>query len=74
MADRVSNAAIAAIVEGHGETEAVPVLVRRIAQRLDPTLAIAVKPVLRVPHSRLARPGEIERTIELAARRNGGKG
>ncbi|MCP5519443.1 MAG: DUF4276 family protein [Verrucomicrobiales bacterium] len=65
---------IACIVEGHGECEAVPVLVRRIAQTLDPALSISVHPVLRVPGSRLAKEGEIERTIELAARKNGGQG
>ena len=27
---------IAAIVEGHGECEAVPILIRRIAQTIDP--------------------------------------
>lgn len=65
---------IASIVEGHGECEAVPVLIRRIAQTLDPALAISVHPVLRVPGSRLAKQGEIERTIELAARKNAGQG
>lgn len=60
---------IASIVEGHGECEAVPLLIRRIAQTLDPALAVSVHPVLRVPGSRLAKQGEIERTIELAARK-----
>jgi hypothetical protein len=65
---------IASIVEGHGECEAVPILVRRIAQSLDPALLPVVSPVLRVPASRLVRSGEIERAIELAARKNSGKG
>jgi len=65
---------IASIVEGHGECEAVPLLIRRIAQTLDPALAVLVHPVLRVPGSRLTRQGEIERTIELAARKNAGQG
>ena len=65
---------IASIVEGHGECEAVPILVRRIAQELDPELAPEVHPVLRVPASRLVKQGEIERAIELAARKNSGQG
>ena len=65
---------IASIVEGHGECEAVPILVRRIAQELDPGLVPEVHPVLRVPASRLVKQGEIERTIELAARKNSGQG
>ena len=65
---------MASIVEGHGECEAVPILIRRIAQIFDPALAVSVHPVLRVPGSRLTKPGEIERSIELAARKNAGQG
>lgn len=65
---------IASIVEGHGECEAVPILVRRIAQALDPSLVPVVHPVIRVPASRLVKQGEIERAIELAARKNAGQG
>jgi hypothetical protein len=65
---------IAAIVEGHGECEAVPILVRRIARTLDPALAPVVHPVIRVPGSKLVKQGEIERAIELAARKNSGQG
>jgi hypothetical protein len=65
---------LASIVEGHGECEAVPILVRRVAQTLDVALAVSVHPVLRVPGARLAKQGEIERTVELAARKNAGQG
>ena len=65
---------ISAIVEGQGECEAVPILVRRIARSLDPGLVPLVGPVFRIPASRLIRPGEMERAIELAARKNGGQG
>ena len=65
---------IASIVEGHGECEAVPILIRRIARTLDPALVPAVDPILRVPASRLVRPGEIERAIEFAARKYRGQG
>jgi hypothetical protein len=65
---------LAAIVEGHGECEAVPILVRRIARNLDPALSPIVHPVVRVPASKLVKQGEIERAIELVIRKNAGQG
>lgn len=65
---------MASIVEGHGECAAVPVLVRRIAGTLDPTCVPVVDPVIRVPGARLVKQGELERTVELAARKLGGRG
>lgn len=65
---------IAAIVEGDGECQAVPVLVRRIASTIDPGFAPKVLSPLRVPASRLLKTGEIERSVTLAARKLGGKG
>jgi hypothetical protein len=59
----------AAIVEGHDEVEAVPILIGRIAAEFDPSLYVNIKPVIRVPVSKLLHGNEIERTIELAARR-----
>ncbi|MEI7672545.1 MAG: hypothetical protein WCK00_10580 [Deltaproteobacteria bacterium] len=44
---------LAAIVEGHGEVEAVPVLIRRIAAELDPSLFLQVEPILRTASSQL---------------------
>ncbi len=65
---------IAAIVEGHGECEAVPILVRRIALEIDPGFVPRVLPPLRVPASRLVKAGELERSVELAARKLQGQG
>lgn len=65
---------LAVIVGGAGECEAVPILVRRIARTIDPGLTPDVKPVLRVSESRLVKQGELERTVELAARKLGGQG
>jgi hypothetical protein len=65
---------IAAIVEGHGECEAVPILIRRIAQTIDPGFVPKVLSPLRVPASRLLKEGETERSVELAARKLEGKG
>lgn len=65
---------VAAIVGGHGEVEAVPILFRRIAADIDQSLNVQVKPVLRVPETCLARPDGLEKPIELAARKIGGQG
>jgi hypothetical protein len=65
---------LAAIVEGDGEVEAVPILIRRVAAEIDPSLAVRVDPVLRVPASRLMKPQELERYVEFAARKLSGQG
>jgi hypothetical protein len=65
---------LAAIVEGHGECEAVPILIRRIASEIDPCFVPRVLPPLRVPASRLVKVGELERSVELAARKIQGRG
>jgi len=70
----MTNVRIAAIVEGHGECEAVPVLVRRIALDIDPGFVPKVLHPLRVPASRLLKAGEMERSIDLAARKLQGAG
>ena len=70
----MTDVRVAAIVEGHGECEAVPVLIRRIAAMIDPGFVPTVLPPMRVPASRLLREGEIERSVEFAARRLRGQG
>lgn len=65
---------IAAIVEGHGEVEAVPILIRRIAREIDPGFVPHVLRPIRVPASRLIKNGELERAIELAYRKLEGQG
>jgi hypothetical protein len=65
---------IAAIVEGHGECEAVPILIRRIAQDIAPDFVPKVLSPFRVPASRLSKEGELERTIILAANKLQGRG
>jgi hypothetical protein len=65
---------LACVVEGHGEVKAVPVLIRRVAQALDPTLTIQILPPIRTPKSTLVRPDELERASDLAARKLGGHG
>jgi hypothetical protein len=65
---------IACIVEGDGDVEAVPILIRRVAARVDPALSILVRRPWRIPRSRLVRAGELERAIEGAARQVGRQG
>jgi hypothetical protein len=65
---------IAPIVEGHGEVQAAPILIRRIAAEMDLNLRVAIESPIRVPANRLRKAGELERTVELAARKLGGAG
>jgi hypothetical protein len=62
---------IVAIVEGHGETEAAPLLVRRIAQAISPETVVDVPKPIRIKRNRLLKEGELERAVELAARTSG---
>jgi hypothetical protein len=60
---------LSCIVEGHGETQAVPVLIRRIAEELDPALIVNIPPPIRVSKMALLnKAGELEQRIALAAR------
>ena len=65
---------IVALVEGHGEVAAVPLLLRRIADVVSPGLNIDMPRPIRVPRQRLLSRGELERAIELAARQAGADG
>lgn len=59
---------ISTIVEGHGEVEAVPVLIRRIASRIDPAIILHLPRPMRLSRLRLVRTGELERAIDFAGR------
>ena len=65
---------IAAIVEGHGEVEAVPILLRRIARSVSPNIVVDIPRPIRVGRYKIVRVGEVERAVELAARRAGMNG
>ncbi len=65
---------IGCIVEGDGEVEAVPVLIRRIAWDLYPELPIIVERPIRAPRNLVVKADELERRVELAARRVDGQG
>jgi hypothetical protein len=57
---------IGCIVEGHGECESLPILIRRIATLFDPALEVRIPHPVRIPKSKLLRPGELERAVDLA--------
>ena len=65
---------IGCIVEGHGEVEAVPILIRRVASNLYPALPIGRLHPIRVSRSKVIQEGELERAVEFAARKIGGRG
>jgi hypothetical protein len=58
---------IACIVEGHGETSAVPVLLRRMAVAIASHIELQIPHPIRLPKSKLLRPGELEKAVQLAA-------
>lgn len=65
---------LSVIVEGPGDVEAVPVLVRRLAERIDPDLSFDIAKPIRAGKTRLRRSGELERFVDLAARKLQGTG
>jgi len=61
---------IAPIVEGHGEVQAVPILLRRFATELAPACQLSLNPALRVKAGSFANDTDyFRRYIELAARK-----
>lgn len=65
---------IASIVEGHGEVEALPILLRRIAGALDPQIVLSLPQPIRISKSKLVRPNQLEKAVEIAAVNTGGQG
>lgn len=65
---------VVAIVEGDGEVEAVPVLIRRIASEIAHFDVTTVLRPIRVPRQRIVKPGELERYSRLAAHLGGDDG
>lgn len=59
------------IVEGRGEVEAVPALVRRVVEAIDPLRLVDVKRPLRVHRDKVVKENELERYIDLAVLKGG---
>ena len=62
---------IASIVEGKGEVEAVPILLRRVAAQLSPDGYVNALRPIRVKRNQILKEGKLERAVELAARQIG---
>ena len=65
---------IGCIVEGHGEVEAVPILIRRVAAHHYPELTTVIPPPIRIPRNKVFKAGELERAVGLAVRSIGRQG
>jgi hypothetical protein len=59
---------IACIVEGHGEVPAVPILIRRLVELVNPAMYANVQRPIRQPRGTLLREGGIEGAVDLAVR------
>ena len=59
---------IGCIVEGHGEVEAVPILIRRVAACHYPELTTVIPTPIRIPRNKVFKVGELERAVGLAVR------
>jgi hypothetical protein len=68
----MTSTPILPIVEGHGDASSFPIILRRLADTL--SCAVEIRRPLRVPRQLIVRPGELERRIELAARKLGARG
>jgi len=69
-----SPVTIGCIVEGQWDQQAVPVVVRRVAAVVAPGTPLQDGPVIRVGRNKLVKAGELERNVDLAARKMGGNG
>lgn len=61
------------VVEGHGDVAAVAVLLRRMVEKMDPTQPVEVLAPIRGQRSKLVRPEDVGRFLDLAARKLGSR-
>src|SRR5689334_17817946 len=62
----------ASVIEGFGEVDAVPLLIRRICNQLLESYTVKTVPPIRIPRSKIIRQGELERAVRLAKINNSG--
>jgi hypothetical protein len=65
---------IACVVEGYGEVQALPVLLRRIVPEIDPGVDLQVPSPWRANRSSLLRPDMLERVVATQGDRVAGAG
>jgi hypothetical protein len=58
------------VIEGKGEVAATPLLIRRICNEMFGVFALKTARPVRITKSRLVRPGELERAVQLAQSTN----
>jgi hypothetical protein len=68
----MSPVRIACLVEGDGEVEALPVLLRRVVQAIDPGVSLVVPRGFRHPSGSIQRVGGLERALSAVAVRFAG--
>ena len=66
-----STVTLGLIVEGQGDQEAVPILVRKILWELKPELTLHLPPPFRVKRHQIIKEEEFRRALELVSRRAG---
>jgi len=59
---------IACIVEGEGEKQALPLLIRRIVAEIDPSLFVRVSVAVAWPKSRIVKRDRLNQAVDIAAR------
>jgi hypothetical protein len=59
------------VVEGFGEVAAAPILIRRLANLLNPSIALQVLQPYRLSRYKLIKVGEIEKAVDFMARKVG---
>jgi hypothetical protein len=64
----MATLSLACIVEGHGEVDALPILLRRFVPVVSPDVYPAVQPPFRRARSSLLKQGGLEHAVELAIR------
>ncbi|MGA2835080.1 MAG: DUF4276 family protein [Acidimicrobiales bacterium] len=67
----MSTFSIASIVEGHGEVDALPILVRRIGARIAGVESLNLPRPFRVPRDRLLKDDVLETTVVAVGKRLG---
>lgn len=66
---------IVSIIEGHGEVQALPILIQRTLSHIDPTFEYEIiRPPLRLPRGKIDKDDEFKRMVELASRKTQGCG
>lgn len=60
---------LASVVEGHGEVQALPVLIRRLADRFRPGVSVDAPTPFRLPRGKFRVVGELERAVAVASRK-----